>query len=127
MVGLQRCVALSKEEWLREKGEELRLKLSELDARLARISGSVRRGLEADSGERAVELENSEVVDALGNEARAEVREIKAALRRLDSGTYGICEECGGAIPDARLGAHPFARRCLDCAEFSEFSRTRSP
>ncbi len=39
-----------------------------------------------------------------------ELREIEDALRRLDDGTYGVCEACGRPIPDERLEALPTAR-----------------
>ena len=40
---------------------------------------------------------------------------IKHALRRIEEGTYGICEECGEDIPIARLKARPVTNYCLDC------------
>lgn len=42
---------------------------------------------------------------------------IEHALERMDEGTYGQCEVCGGAIDDERLRAYPLATRCLDDAE----------
>jgi RNA polymerase-binding transcription factor DksA len=39
-----------------------------------------------------------------------ELREIEEALKRLDEGTYGMCEVCGRPIPDERLEADPTAR-----------------
>jgi DnaK suppressor protein len=39
-----------------------------------------------------------------------ELSEVEAALRRLDEGTYGRCEACGGPIPDEVLAANPLAR-----------------
>ena len=53
----------------RELFEQLLQKKDELNARLARIHLNIRRPLDADSKERAKELEDQEVVDALGNEA----------------------------------------------------------
>ena len=50
----------------------------------------------------------------LGHEF-SELREIDLALRRIASGTYGICVECGRAIEPARLEALPAARQCLGC------------
>ncbi|MEV7766761.1 TraR/DksA C4-type zinc finger protein [Microbacterium sp. NPDC086615] len=55
-------------------------------------------------------------VDALRRGAEAERLEIDAARERVASGTYGVCENCGRAIGDARLEARPFARRCISCA-----------
>ena len=55
-------------------------------------------------------------VDALVRQARGRLSEIDAALARLDAGSYGTCERCGGAIADARLAARPEARLCIGCA-----------
>lgn len=41
---------------------------------------------------------------------------IERALERIDSGTYGTCEECGGTIPKARLNALPHTPVCVKCA-----------
>lgn len=45
-----------------------------------------------------------------------ELVETEDALRRVDLGTYGRCEACGGAIGRQRLLALPAARFCLGCA-----------
>lgn len=103
--------------------ERLEQRKQELVEKLDRIKANVRRGYEADSKERAQQLEDSEVVDALGNEARAEIAKIAATLRRLDVGEYGICAECGGDIDERRLAVYPYADECIDCAEFDEHRR----
>jgi len=41
--------------------------------------------------------------------------EIEEALKRVDAGTYGVCEMSGRPIPDARLEAIPFARLTVEC------------
>jgi len=38
------------------------------------------------------------------------------ALIRIDEGTYGICDECGKAIPVTRLEAIPHTKLCVECA-----------
>ena len=48
---------------------------------------------------------------------------IEAAIDRIDEGSYGICEECGVNIPQARLNAIPFAHLCVKCASNQEQSR----
>src|SRR3954468_22154258 len=48
--------------------------------------------------------------------ARERVAEVDDALRRVDAGTYGVCERCGQPIAAARLDARPFARYCMACA-----------
>lgn len=49
--------------------------------------------------------------------------EINDALRRIEEGTYGICEGKGETIPKARLNAIPWARYCVTCAELKEKGR----
>lgn len=105
--------------------KELLRKKDELNARLERITANLRRGLEPDSKERAKQLEDSEVVDALGNDARTELRKISATLQRMESGDYGICVSCGTAISDERLLAHPYADECIDCARLEDNRRAR--
>lgn len=46
-----------------------------------------------------------------------QIEEIDAALERVESGSYGKCEECGRDINPARLEAQPMARFCIDHAE----------
>ena len=104
---------------------EMQQKKQELESRLERITANVRRRYDTDSKEMAKELEDSEVVDALGNEAREEIAKISAALLRMDVGEYGNCLECGGAIDDARLKAYPYADECIDCARLDERRRER--
>jgi DnaK suppressor protein len=41
--------------------------------------------------------------------------EIEEALKRVDAGTYGVCEMSGKPIPHARLEAIPFARFTVEC------------
>ncbi len=43
------------------------------------------------------------------------VLEIDDALRRIEEGTYGVCEECNGTIERVRLDALPFVRMCIKC------------
>ncbi len=46
-----------------------------------------------------------------------ELIKMDAAERKLNEGTYGICEECGKDISVERLAALPYAIRCLECEE----------
>lgn len=56
----------------------------------------------------------------LRGEEKRSFEEIEAALARIDSGEYGICEECGAAIPEKRLQVMPQARLCVPCQERRE-------
>ena len=47
----------------------------------------------------------------------ATLQQIKAAIQRIDDGTYGICEDCGAKIPKKRLEAIPYASKCVKCVQ----------
>jgi DnaK suppressor protein len=51
----------------------------------------------------------------LSAQARAAAAEIDRALDKIRNGTYGLCEQCGQPIPDARLQALPQAALCVAC------------
>ena len=54
--------------------------------------------------------------EALAIKLRETLADVEEALAKLDAGTYGVCEDCGKPIGDARLEAMPAARRCIACA-----------
>jgi DnaK suppressor protein len=43
------------------------------------------------------------------------LRDIEAALKRVEDGTYGICKYCGKDIGEKRLEARPVASACMEC------------
>jgi RNA polymerase-binding transcription factor DksA len=47
---------------------------------------------------------------------RSHAAEVKAAIARLDAGTYGLCVGCSGEISAARREARPATAHCIDCA-----------
>ena len=51
-----------------------------------------------------------------GARLQRRIRELAAALDRLDRGEYGRCRRCGGQIDAARLEVLPAALDCRDCA-----------
>jgi DnaK suppressor protein len=51
-----------------------------------------------------------------GDEARRELAEIDAALQRIEQGSYGTCQACGGPMGLQRMRASPEARYCLGCS-----------
>ena len=55
-------------------------------------------------------------IGALLTQVRRHLSEVDAALARVDAGTYGVCEGCGGPIGTERLEAVPAARACIACA-----------
>lgn len=67
----------------------------------------------ADSAQVAAELGENQLAIAA---AKEQLDDIDAALARLDNGTYGKCQTCGGPIGAARLEAIPTARFCIEHA-----------
>jgi DnaK suppressor protein len=55
-----------------------------------------------------------EVDETLEENASRMIVEIDEALERISAGTYGLCAKCGGAIPEERLAAVPYATLCVD-------------
>jgi RNA polymerase-binding protein DksA len=104
---------------------QLLAKQEELTLRLRRLKDNLTAAKSADSQEQAQELENAEVVDALGNEARTEISRIAKALDQIKNETYGVCVDCAETIPMARLEASPFADRCIRCATAEESARRK--
>ncbi|MEK7873847.1 MAG: TraR/DksA C4-type zinc finger protein [Chloroflexota bacterium] len=52
---------------------------------------------------------------------------IEQALERMGRGTYGLCVDCGAAIPLERLQARPYAARCVSCqATFDRKQHTKT-
>jgi phage/conjugal plasmid C-4 type zinc finger TraR family protein len=65
-------------------------------------------------------------LDALSYERLSRrARELTNALERLRDGSYGICEECGSTIPQARRRALPGVTTCVACQERGERARSR--
>ena len=51
----------------------------------------------------------------IANHQLDELRQIEESLKKIDAGTYGICDMCGVVIPLGRLKAKPFAKYCTEC------------
>lgn len=56
-----------------------------------------------------------EVLESIRTAQRRELSELDAALQRIENGSYGTCETCGGAVGRQRLRAIPEARFCIEC------------
>jgi DnaK suppressor protein len=53
----------------------------------------------------------------LADREREKLTHVDDALKRIESGTYGICESCEEEIDKERLAAMPFTKLCLSCQE----------
>lgn len=56
-----------------------------------------------------------ELAEAAAARAREAIDDIESALTRMDAGTYGFCQSCGGPIAVERLDAIPHTRLCVAC------------
>ncbi|MCW1933547.1 TraR/DksA family transcriptional regulator [Pararhodobacter zhoushanensis] len=95
---------------------QLIARLAELDQRLHGIEDELLSHQSRDWEELATERENDEVLTSIGDDGRAELRMIFAALARLDAGSYGVCVTCAAPIAAERLDLLPATPFCRDCA-----------
>lgn len=96
--------------------ERLEERLRALTSKLTEVDEDLKEhGAEADFEERATEIAGDEVLEGLGLQGQREATQIKAALQRIDEGTYGICVQCGEDIPEKRLELLPHTPLCTDC------------
>jgi RNA polymerase-binding transcription factor DksA len=89
------------EEALNSKGDEAHGNLSHMPLHMA------------DLGTDNFERENT--LNLLANEEQI-LKEIGAALERIDAGKFGKCEECRSDIARPRLKELPYTRYCVECA-----------
>ena len=97
-----------------------------LESRVIAINDDVsykNQPLSSDWAEQAVERENEEVLEALGNASLDEIQSIRHALQRIENGTYFDCESCGEAINSERLKLLVSVELCTQCAEEAESSK----
>ncbi len=53
--------------------------------------------------------------------------QIDEALKRIEDGTFGECEQCGESIAEARMSANPATTLCIDCKAEIESEKNRYP
>ena len=56
------------------------------------------------------------MLESIGLSSQAEMRQIEAALHRIETGDYGICAKCGADIAEQRLDLLPQTPFCSKCA-----------
>jgi DnaK suppressor protein len=70
--------------------------------------------------DRANAAYNRELMFSLSDGERQLLLQINDALRRMDDGSYGRCNNCGDTVALQRLEALPWARFCINCQELAE-------
>lgn len=115
----RKLLEAKKKEMLNEIGEKMRLQVSttikESTGDLSSYSFHM-----ADQGTDAMERE---MAFMFASKSGRLVYHIDEALRRIEEGTFGICEKCEKQISVARLEAVPHARMCIECKSAEERKR----
>ncbi|MCK5880989.1 MAG: TraR/DksA family transcriptional regulator, partial [Sinobacterium sp.] len=81
---------------------QLEAKQAELSKRITAISKDLQKQHSPVLSEQASERENEEVLNELFAEAKSDLGQIKAALKRIEDGQYSICSNCGENINEKR-------------------------
>ncbi len=108
---------------LKEVKANLLEKKSEIGSRLERTHRHIfqkEEPVSANFNEQIKQTENDELVRALEQEGRQELRQINNALQRLENEEYTICSSCGGEIGEQRLLAIPYTDLCIECASAAD-------
>lgn len=99
---------------LKAEREKLVHQLGELGAdESGELTGDVDYG-EGFADAAAATAERSEVLGIVEN-LMSMLKDVDAALVKVEEGTYGTCESCGKDIGEARLEFRPTSTRCVDC------------
>ncbi len=68
---------------------------------------------------------NQNSLSKIGSRELKLIKKIDDSLRKMDEGSYGICEECGEPIPYKRLLVRPVATLCIECQTQKELREKR--
>lgn len=105
--------------------EMLQSELQRTTMRLRAMGALEMDGERADEADVVIVTETVELDFATRDRLRARARNLRHALDKLVSGTYGQCERCEAPISPARLSAVPEARLCVECQARNERRRKR--
>ncbi len=86
-------------------------------------SKDVETDVAQDLADKAESSYTKEFLLSLTDTERRQLRQIDDALRTLDSGSYGLCQNCGQPISKKRLEALPWATLCINCQQKRESER----
>lgn len=108
---------------LRDRERVLRDEIRRGLARMGNESYDALLSGTSDPGDQGMATLLSDITNAEILRDVRELSDILAAERRMAEGTYGICIDCGGEIPYARLTVYPTAKRCIRCQQIREATR----
>ena len=98
----------------------LRARLDEIRARIAEFAKAPEAGSGIGFGKRIGDGTNEAISRrndiGVGNSLLVTEEKLERALAKLEEGSYGRCDSCGGPIAPGRLEAAPESSLCIDCA-----------
>jgi DnaK suppressor protein len=106
--------------------EEIEVFRQRLLEELNKLLGHYRKGWDgeqesaADLLDEASKSSERRLLSSLSTKDAQLCRQIESALKKIQKGTYGFCEECGNPIPPRRLKILPYATYCVHCQESIE-------
>jgi len=97
-------------------------KISELLSEAGRTVSEMTSGKEnfPDPNDRASLESDRNFELRIRDRERKLIMKMQEAIKRIDEGTYGICNVCGGPISEKRLMARPVTTECIDCKTKAE-------
>ncbi len=105
---------------LEEQRVELTRELKRLEDQAAGRSGEqevvAAEDFDEPGGDAAVDATERQQARAMASEVRQILDLVKEGLRRMEEGSYGICDVCSKPIPAIRLQLIPWTTRCAKCA-----------
>ena len=88
------------------------------------LLGQVRQEVSIDTdGDETDEIQGNMLIEMnkqLNTRNSAKINQIDAALKRIEDGSYGKCQDCDESIPEKRLLNNPYFQTCVSCAEERE-------
>jgi DnaK suppressor protein len=98
----------------------LRGRLHEVQARIAELARAPEPGAGIGFGKRIGDGTNEAISRrneiGVGNSLLVTEEKLERALAKLDEGSYGRCDTCGGRIAPGRLEVAPESALCIECA-----------
>lgn len=108
--------------------EELQRQMDELLAEAGRTVSDMTGVPEEnfpDPTDRALLESNRNFTLRIRDRERKLLVKVRDAIKRIDSGSFGVCEGCGGDIEKKRLIARPMTTMCIDCKTVAEEEELR--
>jgi DnaK suppressor protein len=113
LLAIKKKLLKQREDLLSEAGHTLNNKLS-----------TEKESFPDPTDQAVAELDNNFLLKLRGREQKL-LKKIDEAISRIDSGSYGVCESCGGQINIKRLEARPVTTLCIECKTAQEEEEKR--